>query len=93
MELPLASAWRLQDTLAIRGASLSLADINQEALKAVVAASIRAATPTAEVLVTVVDIRKPAAFTARFQRPWNALDDCLEQQISLELSEHINCII
>ncbi|MCJ1298206.1 hypothetical protein MMC08_000995 [Hypocenomyce scalaris] len=45
--------------LAIRGASLSLADIQQKALESA-AASIKAAAPTAKVLITAVDVRKAA---------------------------------
>ncbi len=43
--------------LAVRGASLSLADVQKEALESA-ASSIRTTTPTAHVFITVVDIRK-----------------------------------
>jgi NAD(P)-dependent dehydrogenase (short-subunit alcohol dehydrogenase family) len=45
--------------LAIRGATLSLADIKEEALEFAVA-SIRLVAPTARVLATAVDVRRPA---------------------------------
>ena len=45
--------------LAVRGASLSLADLNHKALDSL-AASIKEATPNAEVHVTTLDVRKRA---------------------------------
>lgn len=44
--------------LAVRGATLSLADIKEEALKSAVA-SIKAVAPTSKVLITAVDVSKP----------------------------------